>query len=269
MKQSFADYLAIDGVNWSTLRHMADSPLAYKYRLDHPKPETDAMLIGRATHTAVLEPDRFLLEYVLYPHDNRRGNKWKDFVAEHESKTALLERDYKQCLAIRDAVRAHPVAGPLLSAGESEFGIEWKDGSTGIGCKARIDHLIEPNLVDLKTTGTFGNRFPTTAAQFGYHRQLALYRQGLRADGYRIDEVLIIAVQQQPPHDVCVYRLPDELLDYAWTEVRDLLERLRECQQRDEWPGAAAEVVDLDLPLWAFPDEEPLELKIGGKTHAL
>ena len=25
----FADYLAAPGVHWSTLRHMADSPLAY------------------------------------------------------------------------------------------------------------------------------------------------------------------------------------------------------------------------------------------------
>jgi hypothetical protein len=256
----FSEYLDAPGVNWSTLKHMDESALSYKHHLDHPKPETDAMRLGRATHTAVLDPDSFLLEYVLYPGKDRCGNKWKDFVADHDGKTVLLEKDYQQCLAIRDAVRGHPVAGAMIDGGSNEVSAFWTDKTTGLKCKGRIDHIGYGALVDLKTTGQFEPRlFAANAARLGYHKQLAFYRDGLRrAWPGPIERALIIAVQQPAPHDVAVYTLSDELLDHSRKEVAELMLRLEKCQRKDEWPGVYSEAVELELPLWAYPDEEPL-----------
>ena len=74
----FADYAAAVGINFSTLKHMARSPMHYRYALEHPPAETPAMLLGRATHTAVFEPDRFQLDYAVWPGD-RRGNAYLQF----------------------------------------------------------------------------------------------------------------------------------------------------------------------------------------------
>lgn len=266
---SFAEYLQAPGVHWSVLKNLEQSPLEYKHALDHPATETDAMRLGRAVHTAVLEPDQFLREYELYPGENRRGNAWKDFVAAHTSKTVLLEKDYQQCLAIRDAVRSHPIAGPLLEGAETEFAVGWNDGGTGIPCKARIDCYKPNTMVDLKTTGTFEPRlFAATAARLKYVHQLAFYRNGLVASVRRVDAVKIICVQSSAPHDVIVYGLPEQMLDWARGEVGDLMRLLQKCQRRDEWPGAGVEEHELDLPLWAFPDEEPLTLTKGGEPLA-
>lgn len=275
-RMTHTEYDALPGVRWSVLKAMQESPRAYLHRRDNPISDSPGLLLGRAVHTAVLEPDRFPLEYVVFPGKVRRGAQWEQFQTANADKDILKADEYAQCLAIRDAVRAHPVAAEILSHGQSERVIQWKDGATGIACKAKLDWFDFENpgapLVDLKSTGTFGDRFAATAARLGYHRQLAFYRQGLKVCGYEpADEALIIAAQSDPPHDVCVYRLEAELLDYAWTEVRKLLERLKRCEARNNWPGMAPdEVVKLELPLWAYPDEEPMQpLLIGGEAHAL
>ncbi len=272
MSQPFAEYLTAPGANWSSIKHLEVSPLEYKHRLEHPRKDTPAMQLGHATHTAVLEPDRFPLEYTVYPGKVRRGKDWDAFAAANADKDILKADEYARCLAIRDAVQGHDVAADLLTGAETEMSIGWEDGATGLPCKGRIDAFDGGSLIDLKTTGEFGSKFAANAARFAYHKQLAFYRQGLRKLGHAVPGVLLIAVQSVAPHDVCVYRLPDELLDWAWTEVRGLLELLKKCQAKDEWPGAAANVVDLELPLWAYPDEEMEprhQLTKGGESFAL
>ena len=59
MSAPFEDYLAIQAVNWSSLKHMHESPHAYNYWQQHPRGDTPAYLKGRAVHCAVLEPDDF------------------------------------------------------------------------------------------------------------------------------------------------------------------------------------------------------------------
>ena len=270
---NYSDYAALEGVRWSDLRHLLTSPLLYRYRATHPQEDTPAMVRGRATHCAVLEPDQFPLAYTIYP-GRRAGKKWEEFRDANEDKTILRGDEYDTCLAIRDAVRGDPVAGPLLTGGASEMVITWRDGGTSLPCKARVDyyHPDRCQLIDLKTTTDPGPRFAATCARMYYHYQLAHYRAGLIAPRNKlpVDETYIIAAQSVPPHDVVVYRLPDELMDWSARQVGDLMRRLKKCQQHDRWHGyAAGEVINLDLPLWAYPDDEDesVALKIGGETY--
>src|SRR5579872_4150227 len=123
----FAEYSAIDAVNWSTLKNLRRSPLHYQHALRSPRKDTPRLAIGRAGHTAVFEPDRFMLEYACYKGKIRRGKKWDDFKAAHEHETILKMDEYKLCLAIRDSVRAHPLAAEYLKNGIAEHSIAWTD----------------------------------------------------------------------------------------------------------------------------------------------
>ena len=59
---------------------MARSPRHYQHRLTTPRSDSPAMRLGRAIHTAVLEPDLFPVHWTLY--DGRRaGNAWTEFSA--------------------------------------------------------------------------------------------------------------------------------------------------------------------------------------------
>jgi hypothetical protein len=72
------DYADIDAMNWSTLKHLATSPLMLRYRVDHPREDTKALARGRAIHCALLEPERWTREYIVEPEwGGRKSNETK------------------------------------------------------------------------------------------------------------------------------------------------------------------------------------------------
>ncbi len=78
---TFAEYLKLPAVNWSTLKAGRTSPLHYKHRLENPLEDSTRLAMGRGAHTALFEPDRFLLDYALFAGPRRAGKEWKAFKA--------------------------------------------------------------------------------------------------------------------------------------------------------------------------------------------
>ncbi len=258
-----------DCVNWSTLREAVKSGLAYQHRLNNPSEETDAMRLGRATHTAVFEPDRLLHEYVMWSGGTRRGNEWDAFKAMHAGRTILKPDEYDTAAAIRDAVHSHKVAKRLLQRGQAECTLRWVDKQSGLACKSRLDWLTARSLVDLKTTRNIEARaFGRHAAEMLYHCQLAFAVMGLASHGRKV-KTRIIAVEQELPHDVAVYELNEDILWAGEVRVRDALELVAACRTRKRWPGRYPDEQPLALPSWEYPaDDIELELTeagIGGR----
>lgn len=255
---SFAAYEQIEAVNWSTLKHLRRSPLHYRHALTTESADTDALRLGRAVHTAVLEPDRFALEYAVWQGGRRAGAEWTAFQVAHEEQTILTLDQYQRACSIRDSVRSHPVAAPYLREGKAEQTIEWAHEKTKIRLKGRPDWISPTALVDLKTSRHAINYrlFATDVYRLGYHCQLAMYQAGIKATmGMELPPVLI-AVEPEPPHDVAVYLLDEDAIYAGAEEVDELLQALRECQQTGSWRGRYSSAQDLSLPRWAFPDEE-------------
>ena len=260
---TFAEYVQTPGVNWSSLKAMSLSPLHYRYGLTHPRPDTPAMQKGRAVHVAVLEPDEFPKRYTVWD-GTKRGNAFSDFAltAFEAGLEVLSAAEYDECLAIRDAVRNHPVAGPLLARGRSEVTMTWRDEATGLPCKARLDWIDGGDLTDLKTTRSIREwDFARTIATLKYNAQLAHYSNGMAANGIAPGAVRIIAVESDPPHDVAVYRLSDDALWAGAEEVAELLARVESCTKSGDWPGGYPTEQVIDLPPWAYPNDDTLGLE--------
>lgn len=257
--KGYTDYAAIDAVNWSTLKHMRRSPLHYRHAVDSPRADTTRFALGRAAHTAVLEPDRFLLDYACYKGTIRRGKDWDAFKVQHSTETILKVGEYKTCLAIRDAVRSHPAAMSYLAAGIPEHSVAWTDADTGLACKGRMDWVsaTRPAIVDIKTTSDVDeHRFGALCARMLYHAQLAFYADGYYASNAERLPVVIIAVEVTAPHDVAVYELDEDAI-YAGSEIyRELLVKVASCRAAGSWPGRHQDQATLRLPAWAFGDEE-------------
>ena len=258
----YDEYARIKATNWSALKHMRKSPKHYKFALDNPRKDTTRLALGRAAHTAVLEPDRFMIEYACFKGGDRRGKKWLDFKAQHEGETILKLSEYETCLRIRDAVRSHPVAASYLRAGLHEATLTWEDKGTGLACKGRVDWISDsvPAVVDLKTTGDIGaHRFAGVAARMGYHTQSAFYRDGYMTAMGALGELVpgvVIAVEVEAPHDVAVYRIDEDCMYAGSEEYGELLLKVRRCMQSGEWPGQYPDQQDLRLPNWVWGDEE-------------
>lgn len=265
--RTFPEYQRLRGINWSVLRAMADSPAHFRYRQSHEREDTPAMALGRAIHTAVLEPDRFMVEYAYFDGPRRAGKAWEEFAAVNEGRTILKPDEYERVLAIRDAVRAHKVARRLLRFGEPEVSIQWTDPETRMLLKARPDWLAPGGtLVDLKSTRTVEARtFGRLAVRMHYVEQLAFYRMGLAARGHEDGPAYIIAVESDGPHDVGVFELDEDTLYAGEQTVRELLGRVKDYRGWRRPPGRYPGLETLDVPPWFFAADDDDSILMGLK----
>lgn len=110
--------------------------------------ETEAMRFGKAVHTCLFEHQLFINEYVVEPNVDKRTKDGKlafaEFVANSAGKTIISGDDMIAVKRIRDAVLNKKTSRILLNNGLPEHELYWVDADTGIGCKAKLDYLIEP-----------------------------------------------------------------------------------------------------------------------------
>lgn len=272
----------------SRLSKLRRSPAHLKAYLEEPPKERSALIIGRAAHTTILEPDTFDSTFTVAElcaatkkGDGQRCSNWG--IALHEkqgwlcgvhakgitsewstTRFVLPEPDYRACRLMREAVYKHPAArGLLWGEGDVELSMLWHDRETGVPCKGRMDRL-SPRIaggaiVDVKTTRDAGRReFERAIFAHGYHRQAAFYLDGAAANGIAAEHFVIVAVEKEPPYAVAVYRLTEGAIEGGREQLRPLLARYAECVEQDVWPGYAEDVQDIALPTWAWQqiDEE-------------
>ena len=256
---SFPTYLRWDAASNSRLTLLKKSPGHLHHDMESPAAETEAQILGRATHAAVLEPDDFEGQYARGPMGDRRTKavreEWNDLEREFGIGSVLKPAAFDQCLGMRDSVWSHTAASALLDdQGEVELSGVW-DHETGVRCKLRADKrsLELDACVDLKTTVDASKRaFERAIYNFGYYRQGALYVDGLCTLGAPVRRYVIIAVEKTPPYAVAVYRLSEGALLHGIEELEPLLERYRDCSLSDEWAGYPEHVQDIALPDYAW-----------------
>lgn len=261
-------------VHWSTLKALAESPLAYRWLTEHPREDTPSLLLGRAVHCAILEPDRYPAAYVVAERADgtpirrdARTAEYRDFLAAHPGAEILTRADYDQARVMSDAVWADRAASRVLGGSGAliEHRLSWTDAGTGIECAGRIDWYRAGVLLDLKTTrcDLSMHAVGSEVARYSYHAQLAWYADALRAGGVPVETVYVLAVQSVAPHDVGVFVLEAEALEAGRQHYRSLLARLVECRERDAWPGRYdGQIQSLIVPDWAegMPDDSEINL---------
>lgn len=243
----FEQYKAVKALNWSSLKELRRSPHHYQWAIDNPRPDTDTLIVGRAGHTAILEPMRFLREYAMWSGKIRRGKEWDAFKDKHADKTIIREQDYSLVEAMAQSVHEHEAASELLAGCKVEQSITWD--YDGRPCKARVDAFKPGILADVKTTSDL-SRFTNDAYKFGYHGQLAWYGMALAAALGESVDTYILAVESKPPHDVGVFKCTNEFITEGEQLVFQLLDLLQACEQADSWPGSMPDVCELALPAW-------------------
>ena len=273
------EYTDIKALNFSSLKYMATSPLAYQYALTHPRPDTDAMRLGRAVHKLVLEPLRFNDAYEvggpINPKTNREygtdTNAWRDFVAALPPGREIISKaEFATAGMVAQAVRAHEDAGTIVAGpGIAETPIVWQAPGDTRTFKARPDWILPGELWDLKTTKNPAQySFGKSAAEYVYHAQMAFYAWGMSVvNGAPPATVGLIVAQKVPPWDVAVYTLTDRQLAAGEAKFFAWLDRLAVCEATNTWPGVAPKRQALEMPEWALGEsDDGMELTIGGEN---
>jgi hypothetical protein len=234
------------------------------------RPDSVGKTLGRATHTAILEPDVFESRYAIYDGKIRKGEAWNKFCEENKGKDGLKREEYDAIMRVQKAVFRNPVASKYLSKGTPEHTITWNDRTTNIPCKARLDFFSladGPVIIDLKGTADIrADYFRREAGKSGYHQQLAWYREGIatlgHGPGWDQTPCVIIAVEFKAPHDVAVFRMGEDELYAGWCDCLDMLQRVATCKIENRWPGVYETEQELTLRKWelGIPDDNAEDL---------
>ena len=261
-------YFKAEGLSGSLLVEGARSMKRAKWYVDNPKEETPAMRWGNLQHPALLEPDRFESELVVFEGKSKRGSAWTEFVAENQGKYCVTEEESELLAAAMDSIRSRPDAMALLTEGDREASAFWETTVYG-KAKGRMDVYDVNHIVDLKTTGDLDN-FKNVAARMLYHVKMGWYQIGAREITGKLLPVYIVAVEQDPPFDVRVFEYDSEALAIGRDIAINTAKKYRACQQSGVYPGACEDVQTLRLPEWMIKQHmekidvesiEPMEAK--------
>lgn len=290
-------YFAWQAASNTALGKLRRSAAHCRAYLDGVDQDSKAKRTGRPIHAAVLEPDDYETRYLVAERCEARTQKgdrcsnngstlhpdhgWACGTHAKDGRGFLppgvevvTEAERALHLAVRDSVRAHPLARAILEQGRAEVSTSWVDPETGVACKARLD-WYDPEratVADLKSCQDASRReFERAVWRFGYHRQGPFYLGGPQALELPARHFSIVAVEKAPPYAVAVYRLQDDVVREARPHIRALLQDYARCQASGVWPGYADdEVQDLSIPSWAWEvmEDEAWQIQQRGEAAA-
>jgi hypothetical protein len=251
--------LARASLSSTGVRDILSSPARFRYRQQHGRPDTRAFDVGHAAHQLVLGAGP---ELVRIDADEWRSNAVKAEVAavRAEGKVPLKPADWRTVFAMADALQAHPHAPKLITRGEPEKTLLWRN--QGLTCRAKVDWLRADGIVDYKTCDRADlDSLTRSVWNYGYAIQAAWYLQGFRLldlDALTRQEPFFafVAQEKEPPYLVQCFQLTERALTYGDRKCAEALDIYRECLKTDEWPGYATDdIPEIDLPSWVRTEE--------------
>lgn len=236
-------------------------PALYAWRRTSPEPHKTAYDLGHAAHLQILGAGPKVVVVDAADWRTKAAKEQRD-AAYAEGAVPLLAEQYAGVRAMADALRAHPLAGPLFDPahGVNEQSLFWTDPATGVPCRARTDRRTQLRdgrtvIVDYKsTTSAAPDALSRTVATYGYHQQGDFYLAGARAAGVADEDALFLLAFQErtAPYLVHVVQLDVYAMQIAAELNRRAREIWRDCTESGTWPGLGepGAATYLSLPRW-------------------
>lgn len=234
-------------------------PAQFRYDRDNPQLPKREFDLGNAVHTAVLGEghDIVIVDFPDYKTVAARAVRDAAYAV---GKVPLLPKEKQQVDDMAEAIRQHPLAGPLFAGeGIAERSLYWTDPTTGVRCRVRPDWLKPlPGMtlaVDLKTTKDANPEAVSRAIRdYSYHQQDALYTDGIWAALQPEDvRFLFVFISKTPPYLITVRELADQDRDIGRARNERALRIYADCVASDSWPdwtGPVDQIPQIGMPTW-------------------
>lgn len=239
----FKEYLELDYVNKHQLDDINHSIRRWLWNKKCPREPTEAMIIGSATHTAVLEPDLFEQQYAVAPRKAGKA-EYEAFVAECGDRIPLKPDVVADINAMSNVVRKHPVMAPLLGVPHIVEGTAIAEtfGVYPWGVKVRPDLYVPTAgiIVDLKTARSVNvNHIKYAIKDFRYHVQAALYIDVMRKVELEVNDFIFVFVEKNAPNDVYCVRLDKASIALGRIDYLNNMDRMFEYYEKGDrmWTG--------------------------------
>lgn len=265
VKDAPDEYHAVKAVSNSGISHLLNSAAKFRAWQDgnYKIKQTDTLLLGSVVHCLVFEPDQFIQRYAI-KKENGTTKAGKDEQAQADQKGIVLVKKeiMDQAQYMSKSVRNQPKIKNFLALPDlqCETSIYWHEeiDEVIIPCKMRLDAgatLPDYGYVpsDLKSTADASPAgFARSMAIYNYYRQAAWYLRGLQAAGKNASTFMFIAAEKEAPYLVAPYLIHEKALQKGRYECDNALSIYAESVKSDNWRGFTDEIMELDLPEWAY-----------------
>lgn len=248
---------------------IATCPAKFRAELDAPREPSDALADGTLVHALLLEgaADRYSVLPENHSGATKDGKARLTEIAE-AGKIAVKAEKWEMAQAMVKAMREHPFAGNLFVNGAPEKSLFWFDEEFGIWCRCRPDWLPHYGRIvpDYKTCrSAVVSDVERSMWDWGYFQQAAWYSEGIKAVmGYE-PAFLLACQEKEPPYLVTVAQPSTFAIEWGRILNRKAKELFAHGLKTGEWPGYAADVVTINLPVWA---EKQLEREHAAGFYA-
>lgn len=246
-------------ISHSGMREILRSPAHYYEYLNSPRVES-APNLGAAAHAAIMEPEVFAQDYVVY-EGYRKGKAWDEFKAQHGNKLILnITEDaaIKGMVAAVKAFEEYPLR-EALNIGEPEKSIFWMDEQTGVGCRIRVDNLTPYVIFDLKTIDDARpEKVARQVASMDYDLQAFMYTEGVRAYCGKHLPFYFVFIETSRPHGIWIHKAGRTVMSNGEIKFRRGVRAFRQLQDSGDWHGYKGAISELEMPRYAMltPTEE-------------
>lgn len=248
------DYHAHPALSSSGARKLLapSCPAIFDYERRNGEQKRREFDFGTAAHTLLLGsgPQPHVIDAENYK--TKAAQAERD-AAYERGDVPLLPAEFDAVQEMVSAVRNHPRAAELFTAGKPETSLFWTDPATGIACRARPDWLRADMIVDYKTSPSASpSHISKAVADFGYYMQADWYlTAAVELELLEPDAPFYFVFQSKnPPHLIKVVELDEVALDIGRDRNEQAREVFRDCTESGVWPDYGSDIELISLPAW-------------------
>lgn len=236
-----------DYLSYSALKQFEKSPNHYiQYVTKERDDSSKSMNLGSATHTWILERDKFDERYFVAPKIDKRTADGKKLAKEIEEsgKTHVSIEDFELINNMARAIEGSAWANKLVDSWAKDYEVGFESQINGYTFKGFVDIVGDSYIADLKTDRDASPAsFIKSADNLGYHLQAAIYSTITGKEFYWV------VVENSAPHNCTVFVQSEE--DYLKSKAYlfDLIDRFKAWD--GEYQNYTDEIVTLSLPPWS------------------
>jgi len=161
-KMTDAEYFALPAISASQLKAY-DKGAYYFWKQSpynpnkEPEKDSDAMMFGKLCHCLLLEPAEFEKSFAVVDFGaTRRTKKYDEAKATMPDKVIVSPAELEHAKKMIACIGEHKLASAILNGATAEMPSVWKDETTGLYCKAKIDAIKRTKnglvVIDYKTS---------------------------------------------------------------------------------------------------------------------
>ena len=228
---------------------------------------------GNAFELALLEPDSFDRQVVIYNEDERPekdkgiaskiNQEWKKSL--YDTSKYVIKKDGRESFEVIEQMLrscyADAVIQSLLKNIEYQYSMFWTDKETGLKLKTRPDICRSKKnvVVDVKTALDGSPEAVTKAiGNTDLPFQAVMQIDGVVQSGFmeKVDNYFWLVVEKEPPFSATLYEFQQEDIKWCMDEYRYVLSVVKEAIEKNHYPSYSYRadnkygILQANIPLW-------------------